>query len=260
MFSILPQNIVWYVLEEYCSKRPDLEKYGWSSRLYLGSDTSPGFYGQTRKSDLGIAFIATKQGRMDVIDGSTRVYDKTDESKTELVDNFKSDSDSLLFLDYISIYDEILFIMKGVREFLVYYMNTSSLPWHRNVDETKLETLRTAIIEQIGISVDGSSTKLPWYKRIFFYLTSSGWLESKLLRVRHKQKEITNEVLALGDGELDVRDMCLIQHFVLEQMSPFERYSLKKASYFSLYNINVEFFYPNCNSIVYQYLGIFYIR
>jgi hypothetical protein len=240
-------------LEEYCSKRPDLEKYGLTSRLYLGSDTSPGFYGQTRKSDLGIAFIATKQGRIDVIDGSTRQFNEIHvEPEPTVEDKFKSDSDSLLFLDYIPINDEISFITKGVIEFLAYYMDIASLPWHRVEDESKLETLRTAIMQQVGISVDGSSTELPWYKRIFLCWTSKGRLESKLSRVRQKQKEITNEVLALGDGELDVRDMCLIQHFILEQVSPFERFSLKKVS--QCHCLILIF-----NLIIFIYIGIFYI-
>jgi hypothetical protein len=230
MFSILPQNIIWYILQEYCSKRPDFMKYGWSSHLYLGSGTSPGYYGQTRKSELGIALIAAKEGRKDIIDGSIRQFNiDNNEKNMNSVDKFKSDSDSLLFLDYVPIGDEIAYIIKGVTNFLTFYMNTATLPWHRIEDETKLETLRLAIMRQIGIDVDGSPIRLPWYKQLFYFLTSRGHLEWKLRRIRQKQYEITNQILALGDGELDIRDMCLIQHFILEQVSPFERFSLKKV-------------------------------
>jgi hypothetical protein len=53
-------------------------------------------------------------------------------------------------------------------------------------------------------------------------------LENKILAARRSEKRIEEQLDEIAENEHDVRDRLMLQHFVLEQMSPFKRYALRK--------------------------------
>jgi len=204
------------VMEEYCSRRPRLEEIGLTSREWLGRPSDPSENGLpvSRHSELGHAL---KQVQVENSADTISTQEQTEVSAEEV---------KFAYVSALTIDEEVIELLHDVRLFLRQCIINSRTG--RNMSGSELVARRDAIISQLGIHMDGTFARLPPWKQIWFG-TALDKLTWKLRKARMLTKEILDAMEDFTPGEEDMKDRCLIQHFVLEQMSPFKRFAVSSG-------------------------------
>lgn len=193
IFTVAPTLMCQVLLEEVCSKRPKF------------SDNVPSTtWGSATNSSLGKAIKARNIGE--------------DPKMGRMLDLYT-------YLEFSSVKEETNILLSSVEASLQNALMESRLPWHV-VSDTNEENMK-ALMDFISVYPDGSPMPLTLYQRCFFG-TPRKRIEWKIKRVRQRVEGILEELNLFVPGEDDYKDMLLIQHFILEQLSPFKRYALRK--------------------------------
>eukprot|EP01036_Dinobryon_divergens_P044059 gene44059-58755_t len=119
-------------------------------------------------------------------------------------------------------------------EVLNHSIEHAPLPWSPEYHTSRPVVDMSAIIRQLGIDASGRFQPLTWFQWLMFG-TAKNRLMWKIRRARASGKTIRNQILALGKNEHDLKDMLLMQHLILEQLSPIKRYALRRE-YFRFNN------------------------
>jgi len=217
LFSLLPSAILDFIMTEYCSRRPVLESIGLESRDWLGrpSDPSENGISVARKSDLGLALLKEK------------LYDSSNNDQMcGKCDPLANENVKYVFCSSLSTGEEVEVMLRDVHVFLREYVEHAPMPWRGYAVNNELEARKEAIMQQLGVYPDGTPVSLSFFQKIYFG-NSIGKLKWKLNKVRLSEKQIIQTLQTLAEGEEDMRDRCLFQYFVLEQLTPIKRYAVR---------------------------------
>ena len=157
-------------------------------------------------------------------------------SSTELVPtNNETDDSHILaaksgrYNDQMLVGEEVTKLFNDITMHLTNYQDTIALPW-RQTAQASMDDLQTqSILLQIGMNLDATARPLTPLQRALFGSPIQR-IQWKIEKARKQQQVVARQLDAFGEGEADVRDVCLIQHFVLEQLSPVKRLALRKVS------------------------------
>ena len=221
----VPFKILSYLLlEEVCALTPDSD----SVQTYFAKSTY-------RMSDLG------------------KVMECFEKEVSPLGDDHFS-TDSYLFraakyYDVTSAEEEVNFILASARAYVAKFLANMSVPWESfsqsDMSASKPNTLAdnsmhdeaytqsiahrrvNEMLRVLNLNDDGSAAQLTLYQR-FRFGTHSRYLVSKIRGARRKADAIQDEFGRLSEGEQDLKDIMLIQHFILETLSPLQRFVIRK--------------------------------
>ena len=199
--------------------------FGLDTRAIIGTTTDPVV--KPRLSALGVAFHGTRGNR----------YDQS----------FEIIAKEYTFTNFMTVSEEVDKIIADARKVFKDRCRIAPLPWENGYADDK-EILRNNIIS--GINMDGSMAHLSWME--WFRFGSRGkQLEFKVITARRNERRVKEQLEEIAENEHDMRDILLLQHFVLEQMSPFKRYALRN-DFFSFMSA-----VPGCWTLVYScYAGL----
>jgi hypothetical protein len=198
VFSSIPRSIFQYLLEKICAKRPIIEDFGLSSSTLLADEPVPVNAGYKLRNQNG--------GRNDII------------GRVSMDIDVVTDLYALTHCDHMSVQEEaeVVLAEKPI-------MDDGNHPF--NIDQ-----LREIQRDLLHVNEDGSFKKLSW-RQWFLFQTGLSHLQWKLRRARNEAGVLIRTVVEgseAGPDQTDYADMCLLQHFILEQVSPITRYALKK--------------------------------
>ena len=212
VFIIVPSSILSFIMEEFCSKRPRLEEIGVDSRNWLGRPSDPCESGLNviRRSELGRAIIPEVR-----------------DTQTEELDIVRPPNEDInyLFKGALTVDEEISEIVEEAREFLKVCQDAFGVTWWESLVPIELVARRASIMKELGMLGDGSFAPLTTWQRVC-YGDPVGRLRWKIKRARNATNEILESMSSISEGEEDMRDRCLIQFFILEQMTPLKRFAV----------------------------------
>lgn len=290
IIAIPVDTIIGYVMETYCSKRPNFEWFGCGceSDAWLGTPLNrpsqiplEGDEAKEEKGVLAELLTSIAEGTAGPAPGEDEDYGKGDmnkskdpqdanngfagtlswlnpmgllglntAAKTDDADvntvkqkkfQYKKDFESgenddqipvndylaqKVLDDYTSPEEEVRLIMKNVKDFL---MNDVESPYKAETSGQAQERLAKmkAIMEVYGVYPDGTPAPMSLYNLIR-YRTLKNKLRALIVSVRNKANIIKDELSSYGPEEAQLKDYCLVQNFILEQMTYFKRRTLEK--------------------------------
>jgi hypothetical protein len=218
--SILPQAICHLVLEEVCALEPVYFKHihrNDSANLNILPDSD---------SD------ADSNGTIEL---APKVLDeKWEEAKDKYLFKDGFDTKKLyeryVYFDFTTAEEEATMLLRFITNSLENRLKSAPIPW-RN-DKNTIDGLSAAnleaIMSQLGIHADGSPVELSWIKRVLRGTTPRQRVISKIKRVRRGVDIIMDDIDNFPADMEDYKETTMIQHFILEQLTPFKRYALKR--------------------------------
>ena len=218
-FSILPEAICHWVLEEVCSLKPVFFK-----TIHKHDSTNLS----------GLADDSDSDG-----EGSIQLTSVALEEKWEAVKDkymFKDGINTRKLYERYAYYDfttpeeEAGLLLRFISSSLENRLKSAPIPW-RN-DRKAISGLSAANLEaimvQLGIHADGSPVQLSWRKRVLCGTTPRQRVVDKISRVRRGVDLILNDMDNFSADLEEHQETALIQHFILEQLTPFKRYALRR--------------------------------
>jgi hypothetical protein len=222
MFIVPLDYCVGYIQERFAAKRPNLEMWGLNTDSWLGSVHHP------RESDISplkTAFAFAEEG-----DES-----KTEEGTVASVDKAMQTNDKVaekIFVDFASPREELnallarLEIATAVESSRVadgYWASglQSDISTTGNAENLK------ATRKQLMVNCDGTLKPLTLRQRLSF-TSRQDLLEKKLTVARLNAVTILDELEELEGPHRQFKDIALMRHFILEQVSIFNRFSLRR--------------------------------
>jgi hypothetical protein len=241
-----------FFLREYCVKRPRLEQIGLDPIRWLGSmsrddqkigkmmvsdDETPA----DQLSALGTLFrlFGVKYGyemqRKSIVivkNVKTRMSkrDSTTAMKMKMVDRDRAEVYSLSKLalaELLSVEEEADAVLEGVREFMVGDLEAGILPWDQTDTRggsDRREARMRAIIHFLGVYRDGAPAPLGIFAQLYWG-SFRNRLEYKLRIARESSAHLIDS-LPFYDSEPKLKDVVLMQSFVVEQFTAHKRYAL----------------------------------
>lgn len=216
IFSMPVDLFMTTILELFCRKRPMFELWGWNSDRIVGTSTEA--YkpeNAERVSHLGKLMEEVGTARADTMS----------EEDVQRQNNFMARQ---VYLDFISPQEEATALLKQVKTFFTEDLEDGALPWEFGSVTGGAEKLARVKAIQKSIGVHGDMTAEPLTLREWLmYGTPRNRLEQKIAKARKKASAIEQQLEEFQDIETDLKDIALIQHFILEQLTPIRRYALK---------------------------------
>jgi hypothetical protein len=222
MFIVPLDYCVGYIQERFAAKRPNLEMWGLNSDSWLGSVHHP------RESDISpleTAFAFAEEG---------------DESKTEVgtvasVDKAMQTNDKVaekIFVDFASPREELNALLARLEiATAVEASRVADGYWASGLQSDisttgNAENLK-ATRKQLMVNCDGTLKPLTIRQRLSF-TSRQDLLEKKLTVARLNAVTILDELEELEGPHRQFKDIALMRHFILEQVSIFNRFSLRR--------------------------------
>lgn len=207
LMSIVPQVFCSSVLENICSMQPRAH-FKTQSEAEDVQDFNRKYRRTKRRSSLGKAVI------------KSNVFNNQAE-----LDQL---NDMYSYYEYLTCEEEVNMILASVDAILSSVLVDCPYPWRLDgvICSDKGVNVQ-AIMEYIGVNPDGTPVPLTLAQRMLFRSPRKR-VEWKIRKVRKQYRKIVEELSAYRVGEEDCMDTSLVQHFILEQLSPFNRYALKK--------------------------------
>ena len=223
MMIVVPLDYcVGYIQEEFAAKRPVLEKWGLNSDSWLGS------VHHARESDvspLETAFASAKVGD----------YKKTEEDTEAAMDKVNRASDKhaeKIHFGFASLREELnalltrLEIATAVEASRVadwYWASGLQSDISTSENAENLEVTR----KQLMVNCDGTLKPLTFRQKLS-YTSRQALLEQRLYYARLKSVTIYDELEELEGPHRQFKDIALMRFFILEQVSFFNRFSLRR--------------------------------
>jgi len=206
LLSVLPQIIVAHIIEDYASQKP---------RWYSVPKKCPiQEYRQLSELHKTISYMLGKHN----------------------LSEFERHMELHSYYDQLTVEEEANVLLCDVQKFLENGTESSSYPWRVSDLSDDRKANLEAIQVSLGVYVDGTPEPLSLKQRVLFH-TARQRIEWKLERVRDQVQAIQADMESFIEGEEGCRDTALIQHFILEQVSPIKRFLLRKQ-FFQFDNAN----------------------
>lgn len=220
--------IIGFIQEEYASKRPALEQWGFSSNSWLGSVYHKR---ESDKSPLASAINNEMLARKDEVapEEGTESLDGT----IEIADDDRDFIAAKLYENLSSPEEEIDMLMVYVKKFIATNMNTSGISpgeMHKKVIGLSPEhlTAMKAISEELMMNIDGTMKPITIRQRLF-NKDRQDLLEKKIAAARVKADHICTIVEKMEVADNSLRDIALMRKFVIENVGLFYRFSLRRC-------------------------------
>ena len=230
--TVLPRRLLQMLLEDVCNRRPILEDIGKSSGKSLRSE--PVTLGDP-------VDIFNEPDPQDL----TRRYADEAWVEPQRSTDFSTLSNHVTpyrlgYCDSISIQEEINVIIVSAKELFNATLETAPLPWHMDTSEehaqdpeVKQLAAMGSIMRWMSLHPDGTPIPLTPIQKLR-YGTPVKRMTSKLDRVRKSAGWIVDKATGKSNirpGEVDFQENILIQHFIMEQVSPICRFGILKDFY-----------------------------
>jgi hypothetical protein len=222
MFIIPLDYCVGYFQERYASKRPVLEKWGLSSDSWLGS------VHHSRESDvspLETAFASPKEGddsspEEGSITSPQRIMQGNDKFTEKVFIGLASPREEL---NALLARLEIATAVDASRVADSYWASGSQSDVSATGNAESLNDTR----KQLMVNCDGTLKPLTIRQRLSF-TSRQELLEKKLTVARVKAVKICSELVEFDGPHRQFKDIALMRCFILEQVSIFNRFSLRR--------------------------------
>ncbi|RYH22921.1 hypothetical protein EON65_18580, partial [archaeon] len=212
-----------YVLDEYASKRPQLEQIGLDPKYWLGTSTMNNIKTTEELND----------DKAEVVGVSTLSVEFTNAEE-----NWPVQTQSLLLAGefsampaynrHLTVQEELERIIKIVQAHFRQQGRIDPLASQLE-DEIRRELYNgraDALRMFLGINADGSlKTLYPW--EYLYYGSSAKKLLHKLQNIKKQQKLILDAVDSAGSLGPETQEIILLQYFILEHFYPFQKWVLR---------------------------------
>ena len=213
------------LMEMVCKLRPDLEAIGLNSVDILGT-----VYGEKplvqreHRSNLSDMLLQVERDNL----RERVLLESADQSggQEELLQmkEFELAAEAIVH-DFLTPEEEVSLILKTIREYL---HSDAEPPWRQTAtDKLRRSAKLNAIMESVGMLPDGQFAKLN-ILHYFLFGTQRRRFTSKITAARDRAEEIANMISEFDEVEVDAKEGSLIQHFILELVTPFKRYCLSR--------------------------------
>lgn len=190
VFSSIPRSLFQYLIEKVCAKRPIVEDIGMSASFALPQEPVP----------VTAGYKVKQQGRI-------------------LLDvDVSTDSYALTHCDHMTIQEECEVVL-----------NEKPL-LDGDSSSHDLNQILTTQRQLLNLDQTGALKQLTW-RQWFLFHSSLGHLQWKIRRARNEAATLIRKLIngtEVGPDQTDYADMCILQYFILEQVSPITRFALKK--------------------------------
>lgn len=216
----VPCDMVFsFILEEYASKRPVLEEIGLNTDFWVGTSNATNEYEDDKeKKEAKKSILAVE-------------IERAEKRWTPLVKEIllTEEANPLpVYTHYLTENEEFHRIMKIVRSHHEAYQYVDSMITQIEEDiRQEIYRGRTrALMEFLGILPDGSLSPLRFWDRLF-YRSKEEKLWHKLRHIKKREKFIIDAVEESGEYGAEVQEVALLQYYILEQFSTFQRWILQ---------------------------------
>jgi len=142
-------------------------------------------------------------------------------------DSFARQMELLSYYDKLTVEEETNIMLTDVEDFFNSAMKDIAYPWRvSDLADVKKENIE-AIMSVLKVNIDGTPTPLTLEQALLFR-TARNRVEYKIRRARGSCNKIMKKMKYFTDGDEMCKDTSLIQYFILEQLTPFERFALRK--------------------------------
>lgn len=229
------------ILDEFASKRPNLEFFGINSNNWFGSLTSVVADGKDpKKQNSGKYDRKRRLSESNSIDGTSLDMTKSKgtsqptsgkDSETQIDFDINTREAIGIYSDFLSPREEVDEILSIVSYLLDQYRANGVLFFNGHVTN-KLPILSKAqimtiheISECLGINIDGKAIPLTTYQKLIYGHTFRLIL-SKVQTARDKCSRLIEDMSQFNQTETTFENEYLLQHFILEQLSFFKRFCI----------------------------------
>jgi hypothetical protein len=226
VITVPVQFLYDFILFEFCMRRPRFEDWGLTSEYWIGRSTHTlSAKREDQDTPLQQLYHKVEKERKQVIvrlDGADS--QEAQEQHILADDNFRARQiyDSHMTAEY-----EATELLKEVKAFLDVHAHAPKVPWQNSKYSVVMQAKANAIQDHIGVYSDGRPVPMTIFDRLL-YGTPMVKLVASIEKARERSKHIQSQLKEFGDGELQNRDMMLIQYFILEQFSALKQYVLHR--------------------------------
>jgi hypothetical protein len=220
IFSAPFDIFMTFILERFCRRRPRFEDWGWSSDRIVGASTDA----YKPKNAERVGHLAKL---MEEVEADRN--DEMGEEKERRQDDFMARQ---IYLDFVGPQEEATALLQQVRTYLTEDLEGGDMPWgdgntsggaSKGSEKTqKIEAMR----KRIGIHLDLTPEPLT-LRQWLMYGSPRKRIDAKITKARAMASKIEEQLEEFDELETDLKDISLVQNFILEQLTPIRRYALK---------------------------------
>jgi hypothetical protein len=215
-----------YILYNICVKRPRFEDWGMISEYWVGRSTRT----LSAKKENQEAPIHALYYQVDY-ERKRRPQSLTEEQSHAVREKHAADAETFqarkAYDSYMSADYEANELLQEIRDFLDVHVNAPKVPWQNSKYTVMTQAKAVAIQKFVGVYPDGRPVPMTVYDWLC-YGSPKKKLNALIDVARKKSAHIQSQMREFGDGELQNRDMMLIQYFILEQFGTFKQFVLKR--------------------------------
>lgn len=207
-----------YILTMYAAKRPVLEQVGLDSRHWLGTSTASDKQTNGNESKL----LVRKSLLCEEFESAERCWSA--EARKTLLST--STASLAAYNSFLTLDEEYALLLRNI---LSYEQEYQSISLDGCAEDLKRELYcghRDALCHFLGMHPDGSLKPLLMWE-YFYYGSARTKLLCKLKAVRRQTRAVTESIAAAAEYSPEMQEVSLLQHFVLEQFNPFQKWVLQ---------------------------------
>ena len=223
MILSVPLEILFsFILDHYCSKRPDIEMLGLNPAYWLGGWVN---YHETL-TDKEVNVENSKLGEL-FAKAETCALKHGNDGMKRLVLAILTRSNDSIMRDYGMPDEELQTVLVRVME---HFEESSRIYTHLSELEQVAwkeahEAQSASIVNHLGIRSDGTYRPLSLKERIFFKNPRERLLK-RIIEVRRQEKELLNTMMLVGPMSKHLQEVTLLHSWILEQFTPFKKWLL----------------------------------
>ena len=205
VFAAIPRSIIQFVLETVCARRPLVEDVGLKSQDLLQSE--PARHGDT----------STDKDTFEIRNPSMGKCQHPGITAADI------EPYALAQCDHMSSSEEISLLMNSARGF----MTSSS----RSSAGVPMLIMMDAIRLGLNLQLNGEPRPLT-LRQLLFFGSPEKHIQWKVDKARKESVALVDKAVGSSDAapdQFEWTDMVVMQHFIMEQLSPITRYCLKKS-------------------------------
>jgi hypothetical protein len=230
MFMLPLDFCIGFVQEQYASKRPVLEEYGLTSDSWLGS-----VYHQRGRDDSPVtdALMRAASARGIKVDSISLGNDNDmTVAPTEMLEMGQIESDFVTrkqYDNFASPREELLRLLSEIERSATAYTNRADRKITRSTQSSSAHfSAMKAVRAKLMINSDGTLRPITFRQKLF-YNSRQDMLENKIKNVRSKAAKICKKIGRMEVADGSFKDIALMRVFILENVSFFFRFSLRKC-------------------------------
>ena len=209
VFAAIPRSIMQFLLEKICARRPAMEDVGLKPQDFLQAEPAPasGSHGDslTEKTAFEINNPSMGKGpRAGMTAADVEPY-------------------ALAQCDHMNAKDEVNLLVNTAKD----YMSSSS----RSSAGAPMVFMMDAMRHGLSLQQGGSWKPLTWRQYALFG-TPEKHIQWKVAKAREESVVLVDKAVgtaSAGPDQFEWTDMVVMQHFIMEQLSPITRFCLKKS-------------------------------